>query len=258
MPSRIIREGILTSDRVNALSESAELFYRRLMSVVDDFGRFSAKVDLLRSYCYPLRTRKMDDDLLTRHLAECIDAGLIIVYEVGSKSFLQLLDFKQQVRAKDSKYPAPPDELQSSRASHAQQMKTDVHLGVVVVGDVSEGGDGGEERKPRSRKTGLPADFAVSPAVRVWAEERGFARLDERLEDFIGKAKAKGYTYVDWDQAFMNAIRNDWAGINGRASAGTSTKQPTIHEKRAATAAALGTQRDSKGAVIDVTPERIG
>ena len=42
MPSRIIRDGILTSERINALTERAELFYRRLMSVVDDYGRFPA------------------------------------------------------------------------------------------------------------------------------------------------------------------------------------------------------------------------
>lgn len=35
MPSRILREGILTSERVNALAPLEELFYRRLMSVVD-------------------------------------------------------------------------------------------------------------------------------------------------------------------------------------------------------------------------------
>jgi hypothetical protein len=42
MPVRILREGILTSERVDTLSPAAEVFYRRLMSVVDDFGRFSA------------------------------------------------------------------------------------------------------------------------------------------------------------------------------------------------------------------------
>ena len=39
MPSRILREGINTSPKVNALSPMAELFYRRLMTVADDYGR---------------------------------------------------------------------------------------------------------------------------------------------------------------------------------------------------------------------------
>ena len=53
MPTRIIREGILDSKAVNALSEQAEIFYRRLMSVVDDYGRFEADTELLRARCFP-------------------------------------------------------------------------------------------------------------------------------------------------------------------------------------------------------------
>ncbi len=48
MPNRVIREGILNSQRVNKLTEPAELFYRRLMSVVDDFGRFCTLVGNFR------------------------------------------------------------------------------------------------------------------------------------------------------------------------------------------------------------------
>jgi hypothetical protein len=54
MPTRIIREGILTSERVDKLSERAELFYRRLMSVADDYGRYFANPANLRVNCYPV------------------------------------------------------------------------------------------------------------------------------------------------------------------------------------------------------------
>ena len=48
---------------------------------------------------------------------------------------------------------------------------------------------------------------------------KGYDRLDEHLESFVSKAKAKGYTYADWDEGFMGAVRADWAGLrNGRAS----------------------------------------
>ena len=36
MPTRILRDGILTSERVNLLDWEAEVFYRRLLSVGDD------------------------------------------------------------------------------------------------------------------------------------------------------------------------------------------------------------------------------
>jgi hypothetical protein len=59
MPNRVLREGILTSERVNALDWPAEVFYRRLMSVVDDFGRYWAKPELLRAGLYPLHHDKV-------------------------------------------------------------------------------------------------------------------------------------------------------------------------------------------------------
>ncbi len=47
MPVRLIRPGILSSLRVNRLTEGQEVFYRRLLSVVDDFGRYDAVPALL-------------------------------------------------------------------------------------------------------------------------------------------------------------------------------------------------------------------
>ena len=49
MPDRIVRQGILTSDRVNQLDWGAECFYRRLMSIVDDYGRYDARPAVLRA-----------------------------------------------------------------------------------------------------------------------------------------------------------------------------------------------------------------
>ncbi len=49
MPTRILREGILTSETVNRLSLGAELFYRKFMPVVDDYGRYHAHIHLLHA-----------------------------------------------------------------------------------------------------------------------------------------------------------------------------------------------------------------
>lgn len=67
----------------------------------------------------------------------------------------------------------------------------------------------------RPRKTTLPMDFGVSDRVRAWAAEKGHSNLEGHLESFKGKAKAKGYEYVDWDSAFMEAIRENWAKLAG-------------------------------------------
>ena len=71
-------------------------------------------------------------------------------------------------------------------------------------------------RKPRKTpRTPLPENFAVSEQVRSWAEKNGHKHLDEHFEYFVSTAKAKGYEYADWDSAFMNAVRGNWAKLNG-------------------------------------------
>lgn len=112
MPNRILRAEILGSDRVNALSMGAELFYRRLMSVVDDYGRFNADWRILQSALFPLRTTSVTEEQIKTWLAECSrllegeDEPLLSIYPVGRKKFLQINNFGQRIRS-ESKFPAP-------------------------------------------------------------------------------------------------------------------------------------------------------
>lgn len=74
-----------------------------------------------------------------------------------------------------------------------------------------------QERVPRKRgrspRLPMPAGFGVSDRVRRWAEEKGHTRLDQHLESFVSKARKHGYAYADWDEAFMEAIRANWANL---------------------------------------------
>src|SRR5258708_15643340 len=75
------------------------------MSVVDDFGRFRANPKLLLSACYPLRVDSLTSQQISGYLAECVSADLIAVYEVDQKQYLELLEFQQRTRSKESKFP---------------------------------------------------------------------------------------------------------------------------------------------------------
>ena len=59
----------------------------------------------------------------------------------------------------------------------------------------------------------LPDGFSISDRVRAWATEKRVTRLEEHFEAFVGQARAKGYTYADWDEALMGAIRKNWAQL---------------------------------------------
>jgi hypothetical protein len=105
MPNRIIRDGILTSEKVDLLSEAEELFLRRLMSVADDYGKFAANPKLLLSACYPLRTATKSLEEISLYLKACEHAGLLTIYKVKGAAFLQLTDFRQRLRIMHSKWP---------------------------------------------------------------------------------------------------------------------------------------------------------
>lgn len=135
MPNRMLREGILTSERVNRLGPQAEILYRRLMSVVDDFGRYHGHPGLIRAGCYPLKLDQVREADITRWLAEVQSAGLILLYSTSGKQFVQLLDTRWQVRAHGSKFPEPPPES----ANICAQMLTDAPVVVVVDENVDVG-----------------------------------------------------------------------------------------------------------------------
>lgn len=67
--------------------------------------------------------------------------------------------------------------------------------------------------KPKTKKSSLPENFGISESVRKWANENGHDRLEIRLERFIGYVTANGKQYVDWDSAFRNSIRDNWAKL---------------------------------------------
>lgn len=73
--------------------------------------------------------------------------------------------------------------------------------------------------KTISRKPPITEDFTVSERVMTWAKGKGFDRLEEHLEAFKAKCAANGYTYVDHDAAFMEAIRCDWAKLGKSTTA---------------------------------------
>jgi len=80
MPNRIIRENILSSEPVCSLDWATEVFYRRLLSVVDD---------------YPLQVDRVREADISRWMAICQKAGMIVLYQgvIGGKEFFNLLSW---------------------------------------------------------------------------------------------------------------------------------------------------------------------
>ena len=200
MPNRIIREAILSSERVASLGWPAEVFYRRLMSIVDDYGRHEAHPQLLRSRCYPLQTDNVRTADITRWMAECQKAGLILGYEVEGKRYLEILNFGQQRRSA-SKCPPP-----SADADKRKHPPADAPVFGGVSVDEDEGGDEGDARVTARPTKRCPPSFEPDEELRQWAM-RDFPAVDFRAE----LAKFRDHEFAkarsDWPAALRNWIR---------------------------------------------------
>ena len=140
MPLRLIREAILTSERVDQLDPPAEVFYRRLMSKVDDYGLFDARPSILRASLYPLRIDRVREADCSRWIAACEKAGLIALYQHDGRPYMQMLDTRWQTRS-EPKHPLPPwgkgDPVKATDNSCSQSLSP-AHLDVFGVEDEEE------------------------------------------------------------------------------------------------------------------------
>lgn len=107
MPNRMLRDWT-DSDKVQGLTAQAERFFVRLIMKADDYGCYYADSRLLKSNLFPLSDGMRDADI-SRWLDECQKAGLIAVYESAGKRYLEIKEFKQRLRVKKRKFPAPPN-----------------------------------------------------------------------------------------------------------------------------------------------------
>lgn len=103
MPNRIVRDGFLDSEAINALGDAAECFYHRLLLAADDAGRMDGRVEMLRARLFPLSSRRASD--VEKQLSECVKLGLVIPYEWDGKPFVQLAKWQRCSPCRYSKHP---------------------------------------------------------------------------------------------------------------------------------------------------------
>jgi hypothetical protein len=108
VPTRYLKPGICDSEKIDRIqSPIAENLYYRLLTNVDDFGRMDARPSVVRSKCFPLRENLTSDTVLT-WMHDLAQAGLIILYVVDGKPYLQFTGWDNKPRADESKCPPVP------------------------------------------------------------------------------------------------------------------------------------------------------
>lgn len=203
MPTRYLKPGIRDSERINALSADAEVFYYRLIVTVDDFGRADARPAMLKAACFPVK-----DSATSAKCAEWLDelarADLIIPYESGGKPYLQMQKWDNQPRAKDSKFPAPAD---ACIQTYADARSPRTVLPVTGTGTENRNARtdarASDEKQPTKAGTVCRAMMDAKLSAVNPGDPRLIALIDQgaTVEEFTGLAaeavsKGKGFAWV--------------------------------------------------------------
>lgn len=187
MPNRILRDWT-TSDTIDRLTPEQECTFTRILMAVDDFGRFEADPRLLSARLYPLRIGKASAQQMQSMCDALATHGIIKVYQVEGRKYLQVVKWQNVPRAKTSKFPAMLDTC----TADAQQMQSGCGASAPVTVTGTE--DRNREPEPLSSpgNTGgdVPEDFKAfwqafprkvgrEAALKAWAKAKRKPPLSE-------------------------------------------------------------------------------
>lgn len=223
MPTRLIREGIISSDRVEQLDWPAEVFYRRLLNKVDDYGLYDARPSVLRASLYPLRLDRVREADIPRWLAMCEKAGLIVLYEADGKKFLIAVDTRWKVRS-EPKYPLPPPELMKAIENSCKQLNRSRSRS---RGTKSESETGAGRTAPPPEAVFKPPNLQE---IKTAAGLTGFRGNPEKFlahYTACGWKDAQGRQIVDWRAELTKwKIRDAEKGAENGGNRGSAGHKP--------------------------------
>lgn len=198
--SRLIRRAILDSEKFNSLSTFAQNFYFRLLLVADDYGLYDARKTLLRCALYPLALEKVSESDVSSGLAACEEAGLVRLYSVEGKEYLQIANYGQRRQARP-KYPLPPcdtvghDEARCATVRHGDSpLKTETE----TKSQTHTKSESQSEARPRACAQEAPPPESVAEVVRYMRNQPDVmlnaGQLQLCAESFFGEYGAIGWT----------------------------------------------------------------
>lgn len=108
MPTRMIRETILDSNKYALLSTESKLFYIHLLLLADDFACISVSETFLRRRAFH---DAPSGQKIAALLTELTDADMVRCYEVDRACFAFIPKFRQRLQRNTLKHPKPPESL---------------------------------------------------------------------------------------------------------------------------------------------------
>lgn len=203
MRIRTVKPTFWKSETLASVSKESRLLAVALLNYADDEGYFMANEALIRGECFPFDE---DSKSIRRGLQELSGIGYVALGKASDGQRIgRIPKFSEHQRVDK----ASPSKIKEKTITWDDSTNPP---GMVEESSRTEKEVG--SRKRNAVASPLPEGFGISDRVTKWAAQHGLAGvLELHFEAFVSTCKAKGYTYVDWDEAFMNAVRKNWAKI---------------------------------------------
>lgn len=231
--SRNIKPSIMANEELAELEPLSRLLFIYLWMLADKAGRLEDRPKRIAAQALPY-DRSADVDAILNDLQR---GGFIVRYVSQGVACIEISSFAKHqnphVRESESELPgqsttkAVPEHNLGSVEASPRSPDSLLLIPDSLIVDTAQDKPAPTPRKKKTEKTQLPENFAISERVQEWAKENRFDRLDEHLDAFRRKATARGYSYASWDDAFMEAIREDWAKLRTVPRQGYSGHDPT-------------------------------
>ena len=224
MPNRLLKEGIVDSSAIDALSPQEEVFFYRLLVVSDDYGRMDARPAILKSRCFPLKESPKMIENIASYLLSLVSQELVVCYQVDGKPYLQILKWEQRIRSKE-KYPAlenadPAVECQTLDSNPL----TDDGLGRGLGLGLGLGkGKGYGVIADATKPTRFPKEFEMNEEWHSFiTKERPDLDPKKTFEDFkdFWISKPKDNTKLDWLATWRGWVRRQNGSTKSFKTAG--------------------------------------
>ena len=210
---RTIKPEFWSDEKLSECSVSARCLFIGLWSFADDEGRMEYQPARIRMQVFPCGS--VTQGKLTEWLGELSEKSLIRIYVIDGKQYLDIPNF-----AKHQKINRPT-------ASRLPVYSVSAHGELSEPSHLEGKGKGkGIVRENKKHKTPIPESFALDDSLRGYTEQH-LPDVDPVafFESFCGRAKAKGWEYVDWRQAFMDQVRSAAPNSNHWSSGQYPKKQ---------------------------------
>src|SRR5438128_5185804 len=108
MPQRFLRPGITNSERWNAVDWKCQSFFIRLLTLVDDYGRFDGRIPVIWAQCYAGWNAQHTDQIAEQITQKDVESmllqiaakscNLVEIYEFEGKKVLQVTQWQERIR----------------------------------------------------------------------------------------------------------------------------------------------------------------